>query len=167
MSGGRLDERTRARIESLCIEVGECVEWTGGYNSGGHPTISAFGGPKLVRRLLASDAGPDIEGKKLRMRCENTRCVRVEHMQAMTHQRVMQLAGKAGRLSTPAKRANCARARQRTAKLDPATVAAIRASDESGLVWAARLGVSSSAIYAARTGQSWRSTLGPFAGLMP
>lgn len=161
-----LDAHTRARITSRTEEVGDCIEWQGGLNGAGHPTISAYGGPKLVRRLLAADAGLQITNKKLRMTCGNDRCVRVEHMQATTHQRLMALVGASGALSSPGKRANCALARQRRAKLDAETVAAIRASDEPGTAWARRLGVSTSAIYQARNGESWRNTLGVFAGLM-
>lgn len=153
--------RTVQTILSRCVEVGECLEWQGGLNSGGHPTMTHEGsGGRLVRRVLAEAMQREIrDGHVLRMRCMNKRCVNPEHTVVSTRQKVGLEAGKAGRLSSPTKGLRCHIARAKWAKLDTTKVAEIRASIETDRVLAERYSVSLKTINDARRGLSWKATL--------
>ena len=147
-------------VESIlarCVEFGECVEWTQGVNSAGHPTMSYQGGGKLVRRVLAQMSDMHIDGRKIRMRCNNARCVNPAHFVLVTHQQLMIAAGRAGKLTSVSKSVRCAMARRATAKLTPEVVAEIRGSSETLKVLAKRYGVGTTCVANARNGRTWGS----------
>lgn len=155
-----MNTELRDLILSRCVEVGDCLEWQGGLNSAGHPvmTYRQYRGG-MVRRMLADAMDRDIEGKVLRMKCMNKRCINPEHTLAGTRQQACKQAGKAGRLSAPTKRLRCYIARMRWAKLTPEKIADIRASSEPDRVLAARHNVSIKTINDARRGLSHKATL--------
>ncbi len=155
-----MNTELRDFILSRCVEVGECLEWQGGMNGAGHPvmTYQQHRGA-MVRRLLALAENRPIEGKSLRMKCMNKRCINPEHTIAGSHQQACMQAGKAGKLSSPTKRLRCYIARMRWAKLTPEKIAEIRASTEPDRVLAARHDVSIKTVNDARRGLSHKATL--------
>jgi len=152
-------ERFADRIE----EVGDCLEWTGGINSAGHPIAHLDGiGGTLVRRWIAQQEGRHIAGKLIRMKCGNRLCVHPEHMATMTRKQLHQGLAKTGAHASLSKRLSCVRARLRTSKLSLEQVREIRASADPVRDLSARYGVSGSTIRNVRTGRSWGLLVTPF-----
>lgn len=145
-----------ARVMSRVVEVGECLEWTGGYSKRS-PRISYEGTLLNVRRALAIDAnmlkGDDDERVAV-VSCDNWRCVRPEHVQLMLRSEVQKRTSRrqnriigARKISTKARK---------KAKISAEIAAEIRASTETQRQIAKRYGVSQSLVYAIRKGIVWR-----------
>jgi hypothetical protein len=154
------------RIYARCEEVGTCLEWQGKLNGSGAMYIR--NGRKkclLIRRVLWEHKhGPLPEGHQASVSCGNPRCVK--HLIAITHTQKNHRIAATGAWSTPAFKIASALARRRRAKLDAQTVAAIRASEGTGVEIARRLGVAPHNVYSVRSGATWRDYSNPFAGLM-
>lgn len=157
-----MNAELRDAILAKCEPVNDCLEWTGGCNSVGHPImyVHGQGGGKLVRRVLAEASGIELSPEKvIRMKCGNPLCMNVKHMHVTTRRHVGILAAKAGRLSSVSKSRGCFKAALRRAKLDADKVRAIRESEETTKELAELYGVSIKTIYDVRTGASWRCLL--------
>lgn len=82
-----LPERLWSRVEKR----GKCLIWTGGVTRGGHGRIrrdQVNGSSKLVLTHVAAWElvfGPVPPGKELHHTCFTPACVRVSHLQALTH----------------------------------------------------------------------------------
>lgn len=151
---------TMERIRLHCREDGDCLIWTGADNDGGIPKIRNTSGRRVMWELKHGDIPP---GKLVSATCGRPGCL--EHLalssRGQVTARAHQQAGTKARKSA----ANARAARERCAKITLEIARDIRASDETGLAIAARLGVSESLVSLVRRGKSWRES-GPFAGLM-
>ena len=148
-----------ARVMSRVVEVGDCLEWKGGYMVR-VPAIVFQGKNMNVRRALALDAKL-LDGKNADkvavVRCLNWRCVRPEHIQVLSRKKLQQRTADLGHFSakTVGARKKSASARKR-AKLSVEIAAEIRASTDTQRELAKRYGVSQSLVYAIRKGLVWR-----------
>ncbi len=71
---------TLETLLARCDEVGECMEWTGYYNSTGHPFLRHDGGQWLARRLAyVLNGGHLPAGYVLANGCGNPRCILPAH----------------------------------------------------------------------------------------
>lgn len=73
-------------IENLLARTkpsGECLEWTGCFNSDGYARVSWNGNSNgKVHRIVYALANPseDLTGKVVRHTCDNTKCINPEHL---------------------------------------------------------------------------------------
>jgi len=157
-------------IESLMektIEEGDCRLWTG-YIGNNTPQVSHEKKMVMVRRLILKLKGKRVaRADHVGTTCGVCGCVEPSHIQQRTrreHSSLMGLSPNRNRLARAAKMAK--HARENRAKLSIEIAREIRASDESGPVWAARLGITRGLVSRIRRGQAWREFGGnPFAGL--
>lgn len=160
-------------LDQRCIEVGNCFEWQGNLNSGGHPMMSYLGRPTLVRRVawcLAHDLGlDDIKGVRLWNTCANKACINPACTRAGGYKAMFSALTKQGRYkASPAKRAACARVKRAASNLTMADVRTIRAELAAGTrraELAARYNKSDSLIDRIATGDCWRETVLPGASI--
>jgi hypothetical protein len=80
----------RARFESFIEKTDGCWEWTGGVQSSGYGTFNvpetAGGGSRLAHRFSYElHVGPIPAGLEIDHLCRNRRCVRPDHLDAVTH----------------------------------------------------------------------------------
>lgn len=150
-------------------DVGECLEWNGGYTCNGHPTTKHNGKPWLVRRLVLALQGIEIKTNHVVVTtCSNKRCINPAHLvqhSLRQHMKAMGLAGKQSDRIRSAKIAATKRANGQ-AKLTEAQVREIRASTGTLRELAAIYGVNKSRICGIRLGRMWKDFSSPFAGLM-
>ena len=150
-------------------EVGECLEWNGGYTPNGHPCTKHEGKPWLVRRLVLVLSGTGLKpGHVVATHCNNLRCIHPGHLLQRSQQQHLVLMGKAGRQNEHARSAKIAATKRASgqAKLTEAQVREIRASTGTLRDLAARYGVNKSRINGIRLGRMWKDFSNPFAGLM-
>lgn len=154
-------------IQKRCIEVGDCLEWSGA-KTNGHPTLRHAGKTWLVRRLVAALAGmPVTPEKKAVTSCENLLCVNPDHIVLRSHVQVMKRQGELGKLSDLARIAKIAATkRAKYAKLTMDDARSIRASNDTHQKTAQRYGIHPSKVAAIRQHRCWRELSGnPFSGL--
>lgn len=145
-----------ARVMSRIVEVGECLEWTGGYSKRS-PRISYKGKLLNVRRALAIDAGMlkgDDDERVAVVSCMNWRCVRPEHVQLLPRSEVQRRTSSRQNRTIGARKVS-AKARKH-AKINAQIAAEIRSSTETQREIAKRYGISQALVYAVKKGRVWR-----------
>ena len=120
-----------------CVEVGNCWQWTGNFNSAGHSMMSFHGHPSLARRVawcLAHGLDmDDIKGVRLWNTCANRLCINPKCTKAGDHRLMFVDMVKQGRTkASPAKRAACARAKRAASPRTMDDIRAIRAALNDG-----------------------------------
>lgn len=165
-------------VESLMaktIEVGECKEWQGFFQTNKHvPYVydGTTGKMVAVRKLLALLAGKDVSKVAYwAVNCGNWRCVCPDHtvgrnrqqqFKHMAHSVDHQHPARVAKLQTIArKRAVC--------KIDEATAQAIRVDPRSSAKVAAAYGISKSQASKIKAGLAWKqvsAAVNPWGGLM-
>lgn len=159
-------------IETLlarCEEVGDCLEWQGGYTGNGHPAVRHNKQNVLARRLAYTLAGHVIKpGHILAMKCNNPRCIDPAHVMQRTEKQHMAHMGRQGRQSDHLRSAKIAATKRASgqAKLTEQQVREIRASQKTNRQLAAEYGINPSRINGIRLGRMWKDFSNPFAGLI-
>lgn len=164
-------DQLRAYVAAHTVDDAGCLRWTG-WSVNGHPGGTIGGRKLLIRRALfeVEHGEPVPAGKVLRCTCETPLCVTMEHCAPTTYQRIAQACGAQGLMSGPIRSARIAAAKRAgpQARIEHAQALSIRASDEPGVVLAARYGISASLVSKIRSGQVRRDFVGnPWAALMP
>ncbi len=160
------------RILDSTEEVGDCLIWQGADNGEGRPHYTPHlpGLGKLVHRAMFKLNGGKVGiGQPLGCRCREKMCVNPDHYFPSSYKDCHKKAAKEGVYSSPVKSAKIANTkRAKHAKLTIEIAREIRMSDESGAVWAKRLGVDPSVPNGIKAGTRWKEYSGsnPFAGLM-
>lgn len=155
-----------SRILSLCVEVGECLEFRGAPSKEGGLYASYRGKKYLVRRILwQAKYGEIPAGRLVGVSCGNKRCVC--HLQMMTTSQRNKRTAKQGKFSTVAIRAKIAAAKRRDSKLAQESVPDILAAEAGKPLreLCAALGISESYANMIRIGRFRVNFSGPFAGL--
>ena len=156
------------KIESRCVEVGECLEWQGHVSSGGSPRIWHEGKTQSARKLMLKAHGKpcDVPPKhKLMTTCENPRCIHPDHLVIVPMAKFVRVRLVAN-TNHQIRAAKIAKARRQSAKLTADDVAAIRASDEADHILAERYGVSRSHVSGIQARTKWRDhSVSPWAGM--
>ncbi len=157
-------------IKANCDEEGECWIWNGAISSTGYPIAKVDGKCQLVRRVayrLKIFAPKLLPRQPVIAKCDNKKCVNPACLRASTTSKVSQIAGKAGKLSGLAKGAKIAAFRRATtAKITMEIANAIRTSDETGPVLAARHNIDKALVNRIKRGGAWKDYSNPFMGLM-
>jgi HNH endonuclease len=155
-------------IENLlhhCTEDADCFLWRRACCNG-HPAMKVGTKTKLVRRVLWESAnGPIPVGCIVRVTCGHALCINPKHTELTTYQRLGKQLGALGVMSGPVRSAAIQRAKRKLGKLSIDDVRAIRASDETGVVLAAKYGVAQAHISKVRLHKSQIDYHSPFAGL--
>lgn len=144
---------TLAQIHLRCEEFGDCLLWKQSCTPNGYPRVS--GG---YAHIMAWECvhGPVPEGMRVRRTCDESRCCNVGHMELATRKQVNRLAAKRGAWKgSSARAAAISVAARKRSPLTAEDVAAIRASDETGVALADRHGVSPSLISKIRHHKTW------------
>lgn len=168
------------RILARCIEVGDCLEWTGTY-TGALPVVmvprECLPDSKMrpglhtlyvsVRRALVTvTRGVDAGARIAVPRCDNPKCVRVDHISALTKQDHARRMSKHARSTDLARgRRISATKRSKTAKLTAETVREIRESNESYSVLSKRHGVARSFVSRIKRWEVWRDYATPMGSM--
>ena len=150
-----------------CTEDGDCLIWRRACCNG-HPAMRVEQKTKLVRRVLWESAnGPILDGKILRVTCGSALCICPSHTELTTYQRVAKQLGALGVMSGPVRSASIQRTKRNSkqCKLTLDAVRAIRASEETTIVLAARYGVAQAHISKVRKHKCQIDYQSPFAGL--
>lgn len=160
------------RILDSTEEVGDCLIWQKSDNGDGRPHYKpGFPGlGKLVHRAVFKLSGGKVGyGQPLACRCNERMCVNPDHYYPSNYKQCAAIASKRGAYINPAKWAKIAKTkRERNAKLTIEIARVIRLSDESGPVWAERLGVDPSVPNGIKAGTRWKEypNSNPFAALI-
>lgn len=144
-------------------EDGDCLRWLGSCCNG-HPAVRIDGKTVLVRRVLMQP-GP---GKIARCTCGTDDCINPEHLTVTTYRAVAKQLGALGVMSGPVRSARIAAVKRagKQARITQETARAIRDSDETGRVLAARYGIAEATVSKIRLGQVRREFAGnPWRGL--
>lgn len=156
------------KIESRCVEVGDCLEWQGYISAGGSPRIYHDSRMQSARKLMlqAHCKPSEVPLKhKLVCTCENHRCVNADHIAIVPLAKFVRERLVAN-TNHQIRAAKIAKARRKSAKLTADDVAAIRASDEADHILAERYGVSRAYVSSIQLHRRWRDhTISPWAGL--
>ena len=156
------------KIQSRCVEVGDCLEWQGHISATGSPRIYHDSRMQSARKLMLQAHGKPSEVPlklKLVCTCENHRCVNADHIAIVPLAKFVRerLVPGTNHLLRSAK---IAKARRQSAKLTADDVAAIRASDEADHILAERYGVSRSHVSGIQARTKWRDhSVSPWAGM--
>lgn len=148
-----------SELYALAAEVGECIEWQGTVRNGS-PMLYFDGREHSVRRLVwdLEQGAPMLAGRFATPGCRNHRCIRSEHIDALTSKQIAQRAAKAGRFSSVMRRMRVAAGKQRIGKITMEIARAIRASEETSVVLAGRYGIHKSMAARIRRGEAWRES---------
>ena len=162
------DTLTLTLICDRTEEYADCHLWTGATTDRGYPIHKLAGHPcQLVRRTVFRLCGGVLVPRQpVDITCGEVRCLNFAHMFQSSTQAVAKKAAKRGAWSSPVRAAKIANARRGTMKLDAEKAAAIRNSEDSGPVLAARYGVNRSLVNNIKRGQAWRDYTNPFLQLM-
>jgi hypothetical protein len=126
-----------------------CHEATQKPGSRGYPQVHFLGRVMNAHRAVWIDAnGPLEEGQVVRHKCDNKRCIRLDHLEPGTHADNMRDASERGRLAVGEQSA--------TARLTAAQVMEIRGSADRQMALAVRYGVNQATISLAQAGRTWR-----------
>jgi hypothetical protein len=165
---------TAIELQSWLIERttedGECLIWTRGVNSSGHPVGTVNGKySQSIRRFVALKAGKHVTARYVVVNsCGHLRCVNPDHLSPVSHGTKTKLAWERGLINEPVFRANHARAAQSRSKLNWDDVRAIRLRNADGKSMASlarEYGVCVAAIHAICRHKRWADA-GPFAQLL-
>ena len=156
------------KIESRCVEVGDCLEWQGHISATGSPRIYHDSRMQSARKLMLQAHGKPSEvplKHKLVCTCENHRCVNADHIAIVPLAKFVRERLVAN-TNHQIRAAKIAKARRQSAKLTADDVAAIRASDEADHILAERYGVSRSHVSGIQARTKWRDhSVSPWAGM--
>jgi hypothetical protein len=153
------------RILARCVEVGQCLEWTGALNACGAMYISEKNKKLLVRRVMWEDKhGPVPAGKMVSCSCRNPKCVL--HLQAITVSQRNKRIAEAGWWSTPAFAAKVSHGRRKNSKLPDEGVAQLRAHVGNVAEKAEELGISESYAHMLRRGEFRKDFSNPFGAML-
>lgn len=145
-------------------DLTECLVWQAHASLGKYPMMRFEGKAVPARRVIFQFLrGPAKADRQIGVRAKcHCLCVDPDHLVSRTKAQ----AGK-GHVVKLATKVKIAQTRRRqSAKLDTATVHAIRNSDDTGKVLAREHQVSNSLVSRIRRGDAWREYTGPWAGLM-
>lgn len=161
---------TIATLRARTVEVGDCWEWLGYYNTGGrHPQVRHEGRQCMVRRLVLQLGGIELRpDRHVMTTCGNHRCVNPSHLRQATAKEVAKIAGAQGLMSGPARSAKIAATkRAQMAVLTIEQVREIRQRTTTHAAAAAQYGIHPSKIAEIRQHKRWKDyqTPNPFAGL--
>jgi len=155
---------TLAHLQARTTEEGDCMLWDGYTDRIGSPQWRVGGKCWPARRLLWElTRGPVPAKHQVSAHCGIAGCVHPDHLVCRTRSRIQRGARRSP--ATAIRIALTHRAKA-TARLTPAVVAAIRASDEPGRVLEQRYGLSAGRASRVRSGAVWRDYSNPFAGLL-
>lgn len=131
-----------------------CVLWTGAVFAGtGYAQLFWKGRPRRANRLAWVCArGPVPNNLHVLHKCDNRRCVNLDHLFLGTHQDNMDDRQAKGRTKPPPKRYG---EDNPGAKLTSEIVVAIRAAQGAQTSIAARFGISQSTVSEIRSGKRW------------
>ena len=156
------------KIESRCVEVGDCLEWQGHISATGSPRIYHDSRMQSARKLMLQAHGKPSEvplKHKLVCTCENHRCVNVDHIAIVPLAKFVRERLVAN-TNHQIRAAKIAKTLRQSAKLTADDVAAIRASDEADHILAERYGVSRSHVSGIQARTKWRDhSVSPWAGM--
>jgi hypothetical protein len=144
-----------------------CLLWTGSMARGNEPRMRVNGVQVSVRRELYRVVHGRRAPRNLLVSARHDgqpcdgRCVHPDHVVARTHS-----VAHTGARMPPGHRLNSAQAKQATSKLSWDVVRAIRASTDTNVAWADRVGCSKQNISMIRAHKCWVDTAHPFAGLL-
>jgi hypothetical protein len=160
----RKDIRAKlAYIAARTLDCGGCLRWTGTVCNG-HPAGS-WDGKRciLIRREVWQQAhGPIPPGKIIRCTCETPLCVELGHLTLSTYRKVALEMSRQGLMSGPVRSARIAAAKRagKQARITQDEARAIRASEDTGKVLAARYGVSEATVSKIKLGKIRREFVG-------
>lgn len=155
----RFRKWTLERMLSMCREDGDCLIWTGSDNAIGIPKIRNTSGRRVMWELKHGDIP---YGMKVSVTCGRPACL--EHLVLSTKSEITARAHQRPDTKARVAASNRRSARAARGKITMEIARAIRASDETGLAIAARLGISNSLVSLVRQGKAWQEP-SPFAGL--
>ena len=142
--------RTVARLNEAMAWIGEnCLEWSGVKDRFGYGKVTCHGRQKPAHKVIYETIhGPVPAGLVVRHNCDNPSCVNSRHLSLGTH---------ADNVADCCARGRNAHGRMQTnAKLSDEAVSEIRTSQLSQRKLAKKFGVSSTAIFNAKHGLSWK-----------
>lgn len=160
MTYQRFRKWTLDRVLLNCQEDGDCLIWTGGNNSIGIPKIRNTSGRRVMWELKNGEIPP---GMLVSTTCGHPACL--EHLALSTKSEIVTRSHERPHTKARVTASNRRAARKSRAKITIDIARDIRASDETGLAIAARLGISNSLVSLVRRGKGWVEP-SPFAGLM-
>ena len=160
MTYQRFRKWTLDRILLNCQEDGDCLIWTGSNNSIGIPKIRNTSGRRVMWELKHGEIPP---GMLVSTTCGHPACL--EHLALSTKSEIVARSHERPHTKARVTASNRRAARRERAKITMEIAREIRASNETGLAIAARLGVSNDLVSCVRRGKSWVEP-SPFAGLM-
>jgi hypothetical protein len=68
------------KVMSRCVEIGNCLVWTGALNSDGYPRAGIDGNSNIKLHRYVCSHYHNIEGKVVRHTCDNPVCLNPEHL---------------------------------------------------------------------------------------
>lgn len=148
---------------------GDCIEWTGSFDSSGCPVMRKPGDRLFtaVRRIKLELAGKPAGEKFATMKCNNPLCICDDHIVVLTRLQLQRKTSKLGKMTrTPAQRKKMAEKRRETAKMTPEIVAEMRVSGLTTAKAGEAFGISQSCAARIMSYKSWKNYGGPFAGLL-
>lgn len=161
------EPQIRAFIATRTEQEGDCIIWTGAVDSRGVPIMRIAPDRKLhsVRRVIATLAGMDVEGKLVSTKCDCQQCV--AHLVVLTRKKLQQRTAKRNPYAQSITRNKkiSDKARTRLAKLTLEQVREMRASGLAPRAAATLYGVSQTAAYEILSHRTWREYSSPWAGL--
>jgi hypothetical protein len=160
------------KIRDGLIEDGDCIRWRTNGKSAirrRHPLVNMDGKQYLVRRALyeMEKGAPLRQSIFLIPTCGDECCINPAHQKQLTSKQKSELGAIKGSqtLGRAAKVAAAVRSHSKT-KLTMDLAREIRASNESGVAWAKRLGVDEKSIWNIRHYITWKEyAANPFAAL--
>lgn len=129
-----------------------CVEWSGSSDNKGYGQLRIGG--KLIkahRYAWARSNGPIPEGMVILHKCDNPRCVNIDHLSAGTQlENVKDMDAKGRRINNQAKGNDC-----HAAKVNPDIVRLIRADTRRQIDIAAEYGITQTVVSKIKLKQAW------------
>ena len=156
-----------AAIHARCVDDGGCLRWTGALNNFGHPVMRLAQRAVLVRRVVYElQRQPLAPQQRVIMTCECRGCVEIEHMLATaTHQAMMRVAARQGRLASPLRSLKTSRALRARSRWSDADIAAFRAAQGTVRERAERFGMSLTYAYRVHRGEKRAALASPLSPL--
>jgi DNA-binding XRE family transcriptional regulator len=150
-------------IREKSVEEGDCWLWTGYVATSGHPYTSTGGKGSTVARSVATRLGMKVDGKVVRMKCNNKLCVNPAHLSVISRPDLARQTLVASTRTIEWKMKHIA-ATRRKSKLTMDMVRQIRnAEGFTQKQLAQQYGVHQRVIHNIRSGSGWKDTTNPFA----
>ncbi len=148
--------------------VNGCVEWAGELTNKGYGELRVAGKHKTTHRLAWTEVhGPIPDGLWVLHKCDNRKCINVEHLYLGTvveNSRDMAERKRSGRYLMP--ESNLRGSAHGMAQTDETIVEIIRVLDSLGVFFQAQIGrwfgLKPSATHLICTGRNWPHVRGPF-----